>query len=241
MTTWTDHLPINEHFGPVAQGEGPYTGRRCSFIRLGRCNLHCPQCDTKPTWDTSQYDLNQTCPPTPISDVIDATVHRDTPIVVISGGEPLLWQNTPAWESLLRGLLTHARRPLQIHVETNGTITPNSVNTWAVAHFSVSPKLRTMGGADSEKKRIKPHALAAFAELASVSTACLKIVCATADDVTEAATFADAHGFARRDLWIMPEGDTHETASTTAARIGDRAIQLGANFSPRLHLMMGIR
>lgn len=56
------HLPVNEVFWDVVQGEGPYMGRASAFIRLGYCNLHCPPCDTKPTWDTSQYVLERDLP-----------------------------------------------------------------------------------------------------------------------------------------------------------------------------------
>jgi 7-carboxy-7-deazaguanine synthase len=237
---YSTHLPVNEHFGPVIQGEGPYCGRRASFIRLGHCNLHCPPCDTKPTWDTDTYDLAQTCPPTPVREVIRATLRRYTPLVIISGGEPLIWQQTPAWETLLKGL--HEGGPIQVHVETNGTIIPTDATRFMVTHFSVSPKItETMGGADPEKRRIKPEALASFAQLAGAGNACLKIVCATPADVDAAAHFADDHGFRRDHVWIMPEGATHEEASATAARIGQHAVNVGANFSPRLHLMMGVR
>lgn len=34
-------IDVNEIFGPVFQGEGPSTGRRCGFVRLARCNLDC--------------------------------------------------------------------------------------------------------------------------------------------------------------------------------------------------------
>lgn len=233
------HLPVNEVFGPVIQGEGPYVGRQASFIRLGQCNLHCPPCDTKQTWDTEQYDVAAECPPTYVDKIVRQVGRFNTPLVVISGGEPLIQQNRVAWERLLRGLLKLGQ--INIHVETNGTITPNDTSRFLVSHFSVSPKLTSMGGADPAKRRIKPDTLLAFAELAQQGHACLKIVCSSESDVEEAAHFADEHGFRREHLWIMPEGDTHEKASLTAAIIGQPAVRMGANFSPRLHLMMGVR
>src|SRR5919109_1409515 len=97
-------LPVNEVFWDgVVQGEGPYMGRVCAFIRLGMCNLHCPVCDTKRTWDTSQYDLAVTCPDMPVREVV-AQLPAATRMVVISGGEPLLWQRTEAFALLLQDL-----------------------------------------------------------------------------------------------------------------------------------------
>ena len=37
-------LRLVEVFGPTVQGEGPTIGRRCAFVRLGRCNLDCGYC-----------------------------------------------------------------------------------------------------------------------------------------------------------------------------------------------------
>lgn len=242
---WGTHLPVNEVFGPVIQGEGPYVGRQASFIRLGGqgpgkgCNLTCPPCDTKPTWDAEQYDLAAENPMTFVDKIVHKIARYNTPLIIISGGEPLLHQQRLAWERMLRGLVKLGHR--NIHIETNGTIAPNDLTRFLITHFSVSPKLTSMGGGDPEGKRIKPAALAAFRDLADAGNACLKIVCSTEADVAEAAAFADAHGFRREHLWIMPEGDTHEKASLTAAIIGQPATRMGCNFSPRLHLMMGVR
>ena len=49
-------LVVNEVFGPTVQGEGPSAGRRCGFVRLGRCNQACTWCDTAYTWDWARYD-----------------------------------------------------------------------------------------------------------------------------------------------------------------------------------------
>lgn len=249
---WSTHLPVNEVFGPVIQGEGPYTGRQASFIRLGGqgpgkgCNLHCDPCDTKQTWDDTAYDLKAENPMRFVDKIVHQVGRYNTPLKVISGGEPLLHQQRLAWERLLRGLTgLMGGRDMStwqgIHVETNGTIPPNDISRFLVRHYSVSPKLRSMGAADPEAKRIKPAALEAFRDLADQGRACLKVVCSTEADVEEAATFADAHGWRREHLWIMPEGDTNEKACLTAAAIGQTAVRMGTNFSPRLHLMMGVR
>ena len=243
--SWDTHLPINEVFGPVIQGEGPYVGRQASFIRLGGqgpgkgCNLTCPPCDTKQTWDAEHYDLAAENPMTFVDQVVRQTGRWNTALRVISGGEPLLHQQRLAWERMLRGL--NALGMGGTHVETNGTIAPNDVTRFAVSHFSVSPKLTAMGGGDPEGKRIKPAALEAFRDLAEQGNACMKIVCSTEGDVEEAASFADLHGWRRELVWIMPEGDTNEKACLTASTIGGPAVRMGFNFSPRLHLMMGVR
>ena len=49
-------LVVSEVFGPTFQGEGPSSGQRAMFVRLGRCNLDCAFCDTAYTWDWTRYD-----------------------------------------------------------------------------------------------------------------------------------------------------------------------------------------
>lgn len=228
-------LPTAESFGPTIQGEGPYAGRLAAFLRLGRCNLHCEPCDTPHTWDTRRYDLEATCPPTDVTELADRIATFACPITVITGGEPLIWQATPAWAKLL------AHLPGALHVETNGTIAPNPATANKITHWSVSPKLSAMGAADPAKRRIRPHALEAFAGLAHTGRACLKIVCAHPGDVAEAARFADSYAFPPDTVWVMPRGATHTKATNTARRIAAATLAHGFNMSPRLHLMIGAR
>lgn len=64
-------LPLNSVFGPTYQGEGPHTGTRCHFIRLGQCQLSCTWCDTPDTWDHTRYDVAAENPWTPIETILD--------------------------------------------------------------------------------------------------------------------------------------------------------------------------
>lgn len=230
-------LPINEWFGPVIQGEGPFAGRVSSFIRTGGCNLSCTRCDTPATWDTEHYDLAVTCPPRPISEPLADLRTWGAPITVVTGGEPLLHQRRAAFTELL------ARLPGDIHVETNGTITPAGEWVPWVKHWSVSPKLGGLASPlDPEARRIRAATLAHFAEMADRGySVALKIVCGTGGQVHQAASFAALHGFPLRSVWVMPQGRTHDEVSATSRMIGPWAPILGVNFSPRLHLQMGVR
>lgn len=75
------------------QGEGYHQGRAAYFIRLGGCDVGCVWCDVKDSWDASVH-------PNHSVDEIIATAMKvapankkdpkQTPIVVITGGEPLM-------------------------------------------------------------------------------------------------------------------------------------------------------
>jgi 7-carboxy-7-deazaguanine synthase len=247
--SWSTHLPVNEVFGPVIQGEGPYAGRRASFVRLGGqapgqgCNLHCEDCDTKGTWHPG-WDLPAENPMTYVDTVVHQLGRHNTPYTIISGGEPLLHQQRLAWERLLRGINNLGGAGSLgggIHIETNGTIAPNDVTRFAVRHFTVSPKLRAMGSADPQGKRIKPEVIDRFRELADAGAAIFKIVCAARDDVEEAASFADTHGIRREHVWVMPLGTKPSALQQVSESIGKETVLMGMSFTGRLHLAMGVR
>lgn len=72
------------------QGEGFYQGHAAYFIRLGGCDVGCVWCDVKESWDINAH------PHFTISEIV-AKLDEETkasnnvkPIVVITGGEPLM-------------------------------------------------------------------------------------------------------------------------------------------------------
>lgn len=231
------HLPINEVFWDVVQGEGPYTGRACGFIRLGWCNLHCPPCDTAQTWDTSRYDLAITCPDTEVAAAVDRLPAR-VRMVVISGGEPLLWQRAPAFITMLELLEC---RGIEVHVETNGTIAPLPSADPYVRHYSVSPKLTAMGGGDPLKRRIKPDVIAAFAQLATTGRAAFKFVVADQAQLAEVASFAAEHSLEPSWVWVMPEASDTATLLERQPVIASAAAQYSYNVGTRLHMIAQCR
>jgi organic radical activating enzyme len=221
-------LVVAEVFGPTVQGEGPSTGRRASFIRLGACNLHCTWCDTPYTWDASRFDLRKQLKRMPVDEIVARALEGNPAIVVITGGEPLLHQRRPGWLALL-DQLTEAG--VEIEVETNGTIAPTPETVWRVSRFNVSPKLAHAG--DPEEARIRPDALQA---LVKTGRAAFKFVCATDTDVDEVAEVAARLGLPARMVWVMPEGTNTADLCEHLAAIADPAIAAGFNLTTRLHV-----
>lgn len=198
-----DLLPLNAVFGPTYQGEGPHTGRRCHFIRLGHCNLACTWCDTPYTWDSTRYDLDQENPWVGAQEVLDRLGALPMGhIVVLSGGEPLMHQQRKALHAVLTDL---AIKGVPVHVETNGTIPPSPLMVEKISHFTVSPKLAN-NGADPERRRVRPRALEEFAELARTGRACFKFVASTEQDLHEIDYLVGHYELPAHQVWVMPEG-----------------------------------
>lgn len=77
-------LPLMEEFYTI-QGEGFNTGKAAYFIRLGGCDVGCPWCDVKESWDA---DLH---PMTAADTIVENAKKYPAKAVVITGGEPLIY------------------------------------------------------------------------------------------------------------------------------------------------------
>jgi 7-carboxy-7-deazaguanine synthase len=223
---------VSECFATV-QGEGPSLGRQASFIRLGGCNLHCARCDTAYTWDATRFDLRAELHRRTISSLLVQVALHGTPMAVITGGEPLLHQEQPAWARLLTGL---ADAGTEIEVETNGTIAPTPLTALLVTRFNASPKLSgaLSDGADPEDARIRADALTALRDTGKAS---FKFVCSKVTDIAEAAGLTAGMGIPPGMVWIMPEGTDPATITTRLRELADPAIGAGFNLTTRLHVL----
>jgi organic radical activating enzyme len=115
-------LPVMEHFYTI-QGEGYYQGRAAYFVRLGGCDVGCPWCDVKESWDASIH------PQMSVAEIVDVVVESGAKICVITGGEPLMYDLNGLTESL-------QANGIRSHVETSGAYPARGVFDWV----TVSPK-----------------------------------------------------------------------------------------------------
>ena len=84
----SETLLVNEMFLSV-QGESTYAGWPCTFIRLAGCDSSCVWCDTR--YAAGEEGRTMTLPE------ITASIERyKTPLVEITGGEPLQQENVYA-------------------------------------------------------------------------------------------------------------------------------------------------
>jgi 7-cyano-7-deazaguanosine (preQ0) biosynthesis protein QueE len=232
VTVGVATLPVAEVFGPTFQGEGPSTGQLAYFIRFGLCNLSCSWCDTPYTWDDTRYDLDAQITDRPVLELVEAATASPAPLVVLTGGEPLLQGRKPAFADLVDRLLLDGRR---IEIETNGTIPPPD-HLSELVRFNVAPKLGNAGmGSDQTLRRV---ALTRFAELACRGLAVFKFVVVDPADLTEIESIARTWQIPPASIWVMPEGVTSDQIVSRARLLADPVLNLGWNLTMRMHTVL---
>ncbi len=221
-----DELVVSEVFGPTWQGEGPSLGRRAGFVRLGRCNLRCTFCDTPYTWRWEDHDPAVELTTRPAAEVVAEVQAMNVPLVVVTGGEPLLQQShLPA---LLRPLRA---RGMDVEIETAGTLAPDPEIVDLVTRFNVSPKLASSG--NDLTRRYRPEVLRIFD---ATGRATFKFVATDVADLEEIATIVAETGL--RDVWVMPEGTDPDAVIERTRRLADAVAARGWNFTTRLHVLV---
>ena len=126
-------LPLMEAFYTI-QGEGYHKGTAAYFIRVGGCDVGCHWCDVKESWDADVH------PPTAIEVIAtQATEFSDT--IVVTGGEPLMWDMQPLTKLL-------KEKKLKTHIETSWTLkrqVPDKPKNIAVVPSCPTLALQCMG------------------------------------------------------------------------------------------------
>ena len=114
-------LPLMEEFYTI-QGEGFHTGKAAYFVRIGGCDVGCHWCDVKESWNAELHPATQ-------ADLIVENIKKYSDTVVVTGGEPLMWN---------MDYLTHKLREnqIKIHIETSGAYELTGIWDW----ICLSPK-----------------------------------------------------------------------------------------------------
>jgi 7-carboxy-7-deazaguanine synthase len=115
-------LPVMESFYTI-QGEGYHSGRSAYFIRLAGCDVGCIWCDVKESWEADKHPLVS------INDLITNSVGSGTDFIVITGGEPAMYNLTTFVKKLKQEGLT-------IAIETSGAYPLKGDVDW----YCFSPK-----------------------------------------------------------------------------------------------------
>lgn len=115
-------LPIMEEFYSI-QGEGYNTGKAAYFIRVGGCDVGCHWCDVKESWDPNLHPL------VPIEKIIKNIKEIKAKSIVITGGEPLMYNLDFITKKLIE-------INVEVFLETSGAYPSSGKWDW----YCLSPK-----------------------------------------------------------------------------------------------------
>lgn len=116
------NLPLVEEFFTL-QGEGYQTGKAAYFIRIGGCDVGCSWCDSRYSWNPDLHPMVET------DKIIENVINSGTDSVVVTGGEPLMWN----LDYLCERLKQHGIRTF---IETSGAYNISGIWDW----ICLSPK-----------------------------------------------------------------------------------------------------
>jgi 7-carboxy-7-deazaguanine synthase len=241
-----DWLLVSEIFTTI-QGEGPSTGQRALFIRLGACNQHCTWCDTPYTWvfDQRHADLHakSLAPFNPQEELKRMSVFQlrerildeNIPLIVITGGEPLL-QIEPLASVISSVNEWPLYPPRRFEIETAGTVDPGALMIFDNVDFNVSPKLAHSGN-ELELRRNVPVLLrfSIFPRVTFKFVFDPETIVACTEEIEEIQALA---AIPDHRVWIMPLGTDAETILRVQQAIAPQVIAHRWNLSTRLHVLI---
>ena len=165
--------PVMEHFYTL-QGEGAYAGYAAYFIRLGGCDVGCVWCDVKESWDAAAH------PQLSVSEMLQHVLASKTNRVVITGGEPCMYD----LHALCNVLHAHG---LQIHLETSGAHEIRGQFDWV----TLSPKIDMPGN-----KIVLAENVARANEI--------KMPVGKAQDIEKLKQLLQQHAVTNKLIWLQP-------------------------------------
>ncbi len=230
------------------QGEGKYSGKLAIFMRFAGCNFNCSGfevkliknekvlkgCDTIRAVFTKEFseeyeNLNAS---ELFKRVLDLKKDFD-PIVVITGGEPLIHHENLEFIHFIQTLLENN---FEVHFESNGSIELDfeKYPFYKECIFALSVKLQNSGM--SKEKRLNINALKAFKQYAKDSF--YKFVLNSSQLESSALEILEILEKAPNEIFCMPMGENEQNLKQNALKIAEFCIKNGYNYSDRIHIRL---
>lgn len=212
---------------PSKQGEGLLTGTPSVFVRASGCNLRCWFCDTPfASWEPEGDTLS-------VDEIVEKVVRCELSHVVITGGEPMLFDELVPLTTKLDELGQH------ITIETAGTV-------YLPVHcdlMSISPKMSNstptteQGGDWHQRHERVRQSMPTVERLIAGYEYQLKFVVGNQEDVDEALAYVERlRECDRTRVMMMPMGTTLEELRTVEAWLIPLCRAQGVAFCPRRHI-----
>lgn len=220
-------LRIAEIFTSI-QGEGSWVGIPSTFVRVSGCNLRCVWCDTPyASW-------NPEGPVRRVDDLLGEIAQRGVRHVVVTGGEPMLFDAT---EALCEGLRARGH---VITIETAGT----AFRALPCDLMSISPKLANSAPPGESGWRERHESTRAnrapLRQLLDAYACQLKFVVRAdrldADLAEIDEVLAELPPMEPERILLMAEGTDSQTQLVGQRALVDVCLARGWRLTPRMHI-----
>jgi 7-carboxy-7-deazaguanine synthase len=197
------------------------------FVRASGCNLRCWFCDTPYTsWKPEGHDLS-------VAEILARVAEWDTPHVVLTGGEPMLFAELVPLAHELRARRRH------VTIETAGTL----YLPVACDLMSISPKLSSSTPSAEQsaywrrRHERSRHVPRVVHQLLAEFDYQLKFVVGTPEDCDEVERYLEEFPEANRGrVLLMPEGTDAGELARRGAWLEPLCQARGLQFCPRRHV-----
>jgi len=202
------------------QGEGPYAGMPCVFVRLAGCNLRCTWCDT---------DFESRDKVLEVHELVNEVMYKmpdHSKLCVITGGEPLL-------QNLVPFIREMNRRNVRVQIETAGTVWLPFLETVSTA-IVCSPKIGKVHQAIRDNCRHFKYVVGVGDEITETG----RIVTATQPGTKpKELAWADDGD----TIWIQPRDDhDEEKNAANLAFARDLCLKFGYRMGVQLHKLINV-
>jgi organic radical activating enzyme len=213
------------------QGEGKYVGEKVIILRFQGCIFRCSWCDSKYTWHVGEgKELSK-------DEIISliAGLNSDAEIVLITGGEPLIWQRNKDVVKLFSELKN--AYGYKLHVETNGYY--KYMLGDLIDFIAISPKLD-----EYEFFYYRSDSAERVSSYRSVEHI-WKFVVGEGSDLDKIMRFINVYHLHNDDIYFMPLGATVDEIKNSEKYIKSRVLKkfegLNVKVSERRHILLGVR
>lgn len=228
------------------QGEGAFMGRLAIFVRFAGCNFNCAGfgvkkekngqilqgCDTLRAVFINEFQKDyENLGSKVLFEKVMKLRKNFNPIIVLSGGEPLLYYKNAEFLEFLRLLLAEN---LEVHFESNASIELDfdAYPLYEKCSFALGVKLSNSGVC--EEKRLNFKALKTFKERAKKSF--YKFVL-SADFLDKAKDeIAMILSRVENEVYCMPLGENEKILQQNARAVAEFCINNGYHYCDRIHI-----
>ncbi|TDJ80860.1 7-carboxy-7-deazaguanine synthase QueE [Campylobacter volucris] len=232
------------------QGEGKYNGKLAIFVRFAGCNFNCVGfgvskckddkifigCDTiKAVFVKEFASTYEKYNAKNLFEKINFLKKDFNPIVVITGGEPLIYYKN---EEFIQFICLLLENNFCVHFETNASIELDFIkySMYKDCYFALGVKLSNSGMI--KEKRINQKALQNFKQYAKDSFYKFVLDKNIILENKALIEIKEILQLCENEVFCMPMGSTQEEISKNALSVAEFCLKNGYNYSDRLHIRL---